>query len=105
MRELFIYYRLRSGDAARALTIAREFQSKLIEQHPHLMARLLRRPDETDGWQTWMEIYSTDDSADPMRQSAGITADLQQEIESRASVLLPMIDGARHTEVFIECAW
>jgi uncharacterized iron-regulated membrane protein len=100
MRELFIYYRVRSTDAPAALAAVQALQARLRSQHPPLNARLLRRPDETGAWQTWMETYSTD----PMREPAGITAELQSDIEAQARTLLPLIDAARHTEVFIACA-
>jgi hypothetical protein len=47
-----------------------------------------------------MEVYSTD----PTREPAGISAQLQSEIEMQAGVALPMLDGMRHCEVFIACA-
>ncbi len=102
MRELFIYYRLRSIDAETAHGLVLEFQERLRTQYPQLMARLLRRPphsDEAGEQQTWMEIYSTD----PMREPAGITAELQSAIEATAAVLGPLLDGPRHTEVFTAC--
>jgi Domain of unknown function (DUF4936) len=100
MRELFIYYRVRSANAAPALAAVRHFQARLQTLHPPLSPRLLRRPDEVDGAQTWMETYSTD----PMLDPAGITAELQAAIEALAQPLAPLIDGPRHTEVFIACA-
>jgi len=102
MRELFIYYRLRSIDAEAARGLVLDFQAQLRTQCPQLMARLLQRPDpddETGARQTWMEIYSTD----PMREPAGITAELQSVIEAAAGVLAPLLDGPRHTEVFTAC--
>jgi hypothetical protein len=44
-----------------------------------------------------METYATHDGE-------GITAALQARIEALALELLPLIDGARHTEVFVACA-
>jgi predicted transcriptional regulator len=102
MRELFIYYRLRSIDSAAALEVVNVFQAQLRLQYPQLIARLLRRTDDVDGAdarQTWMETYSTD----PMRDPAGVTAELQSVIEAKASALLPLLDGTRHTEVFNAC--
>ncbi len=100
MRELFIYYRLHSIDAAAAQALVIEFQAQLRLQYPPLIPRLLRRPaDGADGRQTWMETYSTD----PMREPAGVTAALQAAIEAKAAVLGPWLDGPRHTEVFIAC--
>ena len=92
MRELFVYYRVRSVDASVALAMVQKFQARLREQHPHLIARLLFRPEETDGAQTWMETYATD--------GAGIGTELQSAIEAQARVLLPLLAGPRHTEVF-----
>ena len=106
MRELFVYYRVPSIDALAAQALVHGFHERLLSLHPHLNARLLCRSDEADeadetgAWQTWMETYSTD----PMREPAGITAEIQSDIEAHARVLLPLIDGPRHTEVFIACA-
>ena len=102
MRELFIYYRLRSIDAQAARSLVLDFQAQLRTQYPQLVARLLHRPDPNDaagGPQTWMETYSTD----PMREPAGVTAALQSEIEAKAAVLAPLLDGPRHIEVFTTC--
>jgi Domain of unknown function (DUF4936) len=99
MRELFIYYRVRSIGAAAAEAAVLDLQAQLRHRFPQLKARLLRRPEEVDGLQTWMETYSTD----PLRDPTGIDAGLQSEIEARALTLLPLLDGPRHTEVFIAC--
>lgn len=102
MRELFIYYRLRSIDAEAGRSLVLEFQAQLRTQYPQLNARLLHRPNASSGADeppTWMEIYSTD----PMREPAGVTAELQSVIEARAAVLGPLLDGPRHTEVFTAC--
>ena len=100
MRELFVYYRVPSADAAVALAQVQALHAELRTLEPFLQARLLRRPDETDGQQTWMEIYATD----PVRVPAGVGAGLQAEIESRAGRLLTMTVGPRHVEVFVACA-
>ena len=100
MRELFIYYRIRSEDTASARAAVVEFQAELCRQHPHLQARFLCRPETIDNRQTWMETYSTD----PMQAPAGITAALQADIESSASSMAHhCVEGSRHTEVFIAC--
>jgi Domain of unknown function (DUF4936) len=99
MRELFIYYRVHSTDAAAAEVVVRALQARLREAYPALIVRLLCRPADVDDRQTWMETYATD----PMRDPAGITADLQAAIEAQAHALLPLLDGPRHTEVFNLC--
>ena len=101
MRELFIYYRVRSEQAAAALVAARSFQARLGQAFPELRMRLLQRPEATDGCQTWMETYATD----PMNAPQGITPAHEAAIESMAeAALLPYLAGPRHTEVFIACA-
>ncbi len=101
MRELFIYYRVHSAGAAAANEAVKAFQVQLREQYPALKTRLMCRPEEVDGRQTWMETYAID----PMRNPDGITAELQAAIEAQAQLQLPPFDGPRHTEVFIACAW
>ncbi|HUG23325.1 DUF4936 family protein [Piscinibacter sp.] len=98
MRELFIYYRIKAVGASSALRTVGECQARLRSRHRGLTARLLRRPDEHNGTQTWMEIYSFD--AHP----GGITPEIEAEIEHEAQALAAFIDGSRHTEVFIPCA-
>jgi LmbE family N-acetylglucosaminyl deacetylase len=101
MRELFIYYRVHLDHAAAAEAAVRAMQTALVHLHPQLLARLLCRPQTQDPWQTWMETYSTD----RMQDTQGITDSLAAEIESRATALRPFIDGTRHVEVFVACAW
>jgi hypothetical protein len=110
MRELFIYYRvhLQAVPAAKAAVVA--MQTRLRQRHPGLKTRLLCRaepgtaPDtapDTAPTQTWMETYAID----PMTHPAGITSELQAEIDAEARVLAAWIDGRRHAEAFNTCAW
>jgi len=106
MRELFIYYRvdLQAVPAAKAAVVA--MQARLRQRHPGLKARLLRRaePDtapDAASTQTWMETYAID----PMTHPAGITPELEAEIDAEARVLAAWINGVRHTEAFRPCAW
>ncbi|MEO7009988.1 MAG: DUF4936 family protein, partial [Caldimonas sp.] len=81
--------------AARAQVLA--LHAELRAFAPALNARLLRRPDDADGQQTWMETYALDPSAG----SAGVGADLQAEIEARAARLVTRTAGPRHVEAFV----
>jgi Domain of unknown function (DUF4936) len=101
MPELFIYYRVDLADSATLRRTVMAYQADLRAQFPWLHARLLRRPQATDGQETWMETYS----ADPALNSAGITASVVTQIEQAAAVLAPLLRGARHVEVFHPCAW
>lgn len=100
MRELFIYYRVNPLDAVAVRAGVHRLQAGLRERLPHLVARLLCGGEADGEWQTWMETYATDPALDP----GGIDAALQSEIETQARVLLPMLDGLRHTETFVACA-
>jgi len=98
MRELFVYYRVRPGDAAAVLAATRQLQARLRDRYPELRTRLLRRPDTDHELQTWMETYATEPP------HAGVSAEMQADIEAEAHALAPPIHGERHTEVFIACA-
>ena len=95
MRELFIYYRVRAADAHAAQAAVSQLHTQLRGWYPRLNARLLRRPAEENGPQTWMETYASPD---------GVSDAMQTRIESEALMLAPLIDGPRHTEVFVACA-
>ena len=109
MRELFIYYRVRSGDETGALNVVTAFQNRLRQRHPQLGARLLRRAGSGGAMQTWMETYAMNPQQGeqqprqhPQQQVvAGISEHLQQEIESMAAELAPYLDGPRHVEIFV----
>lgn len=97
MRELFIYYRVRVIDEASARRIVESFQSQLCAQFPPLVARLLRRAEESEGLHTWMEIYF----AEPKMSHEGINSEVEAAIAVRALALSHLIVGPRHTEVFV----
>jgi hypothetical protein len=97
MRELFIYYRVPLVAGTLALRAVRQMQARLIEEEPALIARVLRKAGNDDNTETWMETYAT-------HGGQGVTTTLQARIEALALVLSPLIDGARHTEVFVACA-
>jgi len=95
--ELYIYYRVRAPQAPAARVAVLQMQSALRAAHPALVARWLRRPDEDQGLQTWMETYAI--------EAGGVTDAMRARIEAQAALVLqPFIDGPRHTEVFIACA-
>ena len=97
MRELFIYYRVSATRSAEALVTVQRYQRELRARYPGLSARLLRRPAQAGGAQTWMETYALDGALD----GQGVGVELQVEIEASARSVLPMLDGPRHLEAFI----
>ncbi|MEP7301261.1 MAG: DUF4936 family protein [Caldimonas sp.] len=94
MRELFIYYRVRSTDAAAARLAALAMHDALRGACPGLVARLLTRCDESRDGKTWMETYSLAD------RPGGMDAALQTAIEARAAAWAHLVDGPRHVEAF-----
>ena len=61
--ELFIYYRVNARHAIEARSKVLEWQRELGTAHPALHCRLLMRPEEREGLQTWMETYAIADPA------------------------------------------
>lgn len=89
--DLYVYYRVRS-DAAAAL------HPKVLAMQARLAARfklttsLKRRPGESNGEQTWMEVYP----ATPPEFAQA----LQEAVEAEG--LAAHMSGGRHTEVFTD---
>ena len=99
MRELFVYYRVEARHAARAMGIVCDWQRELRATHAQLLARLLKRPPAAPmGAETWMETYASADGAHDFEEA------LLAELSSGPPALAPLIDGARHVEVFRACA-
>lgn len=94
-RTLFIYYRVASSQAAAARPAVEALQDRLREALPGLQTQVLRRPEEKDGQQTWMEIYS---------HPQGVSPQAQDRIEAAARELQALCPGPRHVEVFVACA-
>lgn len=91
-RELFIYWRVVRAEAEAARDAARAMQAMLRLQHPHLVASLYQRADETADTVTLMETY---------RRPGGLDADLQVLLQAAGQqALQAFCQGARHIEVF-----
>jgi hypothetical protein len=97
--ELFIYYRLSSAHAAAAKAEVMRWQRELDASHPGLCSGLLMRPGESDGLQTWMETYTTNE---PSRLNLAEGA-LRAQIECGPMELQALTVGARNVEAFIRC--
>ena len=95
MRELYVYYRVREADAAAAQRDIERLHDELRAAHAGLQVRLLRRPNASDGLQTWMETYAR--PADPR----GVDETLQADIERCAERHRAHLEGPRHVEVFV----
>ncbi|MES2323856.1 MAG: DUF4936 family protein [Pseudomonadota bacterium] len=91
MGDLYIYYRVRDGDAAALAARVCAMQARLALAHP-VTAQLKRRPGSADGLQTWMEIYNGADRD----FDAALDAAVQE------AALSELISGERHTEVFTD---
>lgn len=91
MADLYIYYRVPDAHAALLAPRVLAMQARLLEAHG-VTGQLKRRPESAQGVQTWMEIY-------PATQ-AEFDAALAAAVHDAA--LSELIDGQRHTEVFMD---
>jgi hypothetical protein len=56
MVDFYVYYKVRSEDAARLAPLVHAMARRL-EQDAGVRVALKRRPEDKDGLQTWMEVY------------------------------------------------
>jgi hypothetical protein len=91
MIDLYIYYQVREDLAATLELRVRAMQASLEASHG-VAGQLKRRPDVAHGRQTWMEVYL----------GAGPGFDTALEAALGEATLLDMIEGKRHTEIFMD---
>ncbi len=89
MTDIYVYYRVRSELADLMLPHVRAMQQGLQAAHGIGVA-LKRRPEETDGLQTWMEVY------------ASVPDDFMTALEQAAIDAHLPITGERHVELFTD---
>lgn len=89
MPELYVYYRVKSENAAMLQARANSLQAQLAHS-AGIAGFLKRRPDEKEGCHTWMEVYPA------------IPPGFEERLESavKEAGLSELIDGERHTELF-----
>ncbi len=90
MIDLYVYYKVRSEDAGELAPRVRAMQLALAGSGSG--ALLQRRPQASDGLQTWMEVYPGVDAAFGTR--------VEQAVLDAG--LAGLIQGARRSEVFID---
>lgn len=91
--DLYIYYRVAAGNTAALAPRVSGMQQRLSREFA-VPSALKRRPGEKDGCQTWMEIYQA--------APAGFEAALELAVMREG--LADLIDGPRHTEIFVDVA-
>jgi hypothetical protein len=91
-RTLYVYYRVQAAQLPDAVAAVRALHARLRAQWPSLQATLHRRPGESAGEVTVMEVYAA---------HGGIDAGQQARIEAEAATLSHWLAGPRHTEVFV----
>lgn len=88
MIALYVYYKVRTGDAARLEPLVRALQARAGCSG----AQLKRRPGSSDGLQTWMEVYpDVSEAFAAVLEAAALEAGLGA-----------LIAGPRRAEVFVE---
>lgn len=89
MRELYVYYRVKTENAAKLQARANYMQAQLARTNG-IAGFLKRRPDEKDGCHTWMEVYP------------GVPHGFEEGLESavKEAGLPELIEGERRIEMF-----
>jgi hypothetical protein len=87
MIDLYVYYKVREGDAPALAPRVRALQASF-----GVPAQLKRRPEASAGLQTWMEVYPGVDDAFPARL----------EDAARSAGLAAFIEGPRRAEIFMD---
>lgn len=90
MIDLYVYYKVRDGDAASLAPRVRAMQSALASSA--IAPQLKRRPQAHGGLQTWMEVYPS--------VPDGFAAIVEQA--ARDAGLAASIEGPRRSEVFTD---
>ncbi|WP_051971478.1 DUF4936 family protein [Massilia sp. 9096] len=91
MIDLYVYYKVRAGDADTLAPRVRALQAELEARHG-VQGQLKRRPEARDGVQTWMEVYPAVD--------AQFGAQLEDAV-GRAG-FNALLAGPRHSEIFVD---
>ena len=91
--DLYIYYRALTCNMAALHQQVLTMQAQLTQQ-TQVVAELKRRAQAEHGRHTWMEVYRD------------VPADFTARLNACAAAceLERLIDGARHTEQFLDCA-
>jgi hypothetical protein len=91
MTELYVYYRVKSANELMLQARVNTMQANLARTHG-VAGLLKRRPEEKEGFHTWMEIYP---------QAPADFENLLDQAIKEANIE-ELIDGERRLEVFVD---
>ena len=89
--DLYVYYKVRREHASDLTQLVGAMQARLKQDYG-ITTGLKRRPEERDGRQTWMEVY--------LGVPDGFGAVVERAADETG--LAPLIEGARHSEQFLD---
>jgi hypothetical protein len=91
MIDLYVYYKVRTLDAAALAPRVRAMQAALAASHG-VSVQLKCRPQAADGLQTWMEVYP------------GVPESFAGALEQAAAAagLETLMQGPRRAEIFVD---
>ncbi|MDY0975697.1 DUF4936 family protein [Massilia sp. CFBP9012] len=91
MVDLYVYYKVRSIDAARLAPLVHAM-GRHLAQDAGVQVQLKRRPEDKDGLQTWMEVYpGVTDAFDAVLRRAVVDAGIEA-----------LLAGPRRLEIFTD---
>ncbi|RJG10708.1 DUF4936 family protein [Massilia cavernae] len=91
MFDLYVYYKVRDENADALEMYLRIMQAE-VGAATGVYGEIRHRPESKDGLRTWMEIYPG--------AGEGFEAALKAAVQEAG--ILPLIEDARHAEVFVE---
>ena len=89
--DIYVYYRVPLANASILQPRLQAMQQSLAEQHK-ISCHLKRRPELSEGCQTWMEVYQ--------QVPEDFASVLASAVDSHD--LIPLIAGERHVETFVD---
>jgi hypothetical protein len=88
--DIYIYYRVHQ-DHADLLHERVSYVQRILGAHDGVICELKRRPDPSEGYNTWMEVY--------LNTPAQFIERIESAIEQAG--ITPLINGERHVEYFM----
>jgi len=89
--DIYVYYRVPEANALMLRPRLQSLQQSLAEEYT-IQHSLKRRPEPSEGCQTWMEVYH--------QVPEDFAAALHKAVDDHG--LMALIRGERHVEVFVD---
>jgi len=89
---LFVYYKVPISELATTQDALNAFRAELLKEISGLSVTLMRRPEQKNAQETWMEVYSA---------TGGVTGMMQELIQKRLAQYPKLSRWPRSMEIFV----